>query len=286
MSSTLSHSSATSLPSPSSDVDEIDVYEIDVDEIDDFHQISSQAELKTYLDSEIPFLPKQLEKLLQSNNLGIKPFMMKTYMRDVDGLTFYYGQIVCGIKFGTGMIIYPDGTKFVGTWFKGKYHGPGKLFDKFGVLIQDCIWENGEPVFGTFYDTTNGTTYRGLFKSGQKWGFGTMTESDGSSFTGSFVCNKRIGNGYITYPNGTQEPGKWNEDGSWVPLAFVGNNASAGNSNASGEIEAVVSYESDEEFVDLDESDGYYSEDDIYGVDECCAPKDDLSSYSEEDIYA
>jgi hypothetical protein len=280
---TLDPSPATCVPSPSSDVVEIDVYEIDVVEIDALHQISSETELKTYLDSKT-LLPEQLEKFLQSNGMGMQPFVVKTYSRDVDGLTFYHGQNVCGINFGTGMIIYPDGTKYVGKWFKGKYHGSGQLFDKFGVLIQDCTWENGDPVFGTFYDTTCGTTYIGDFKSGQKWGFGTMIESDGSSFTGSFVSDKRIGSGYITYPNGTQEPGTWNEDGSWIPFPFVGNNASAGNSNASSEIEAV-SYESDDEPINLVESDGYYSEDEIYCDDKCCPSKYHLTSYSEDDIY-
>jgi hypothetical protein len=254
------------------------------------HQISSEDELKTYLNSKT-LLPEQLEKLLQSNGMGMQPFVVKTYSRDVYGLTYYYGQILCGRRFGTGTIIYPDGTKYVGEWFKGKYHGSGQLFDEFGVLIQDCTWENGEPVFGTFFDTACGTTYRGHFKWGQKWDFGTITESDGSSFTGSFAWNKPSGNGYITYPNGRQEPGTWNGNGAWVPQAFVGSDASAGNSNTSGEIEAAP-YESDDEFVDLVEIDTSYSEDDIYGSDasyesdeECCAPKADVT-FLEDDIYA
>jgi len=257
-----------------------------------FHQISSEVELKTYLDSKTPFFPEQLKNLLQSNNWGILPFVVKTYEHDVYGVTSYDGQSLCGRRFGTGTIIYPDGTKYVGKWFKGKYHGSGQLFDEFGVLIQDCTWENGDPVYGTFFDTTFKTTYYGDYKWGQKWGFGTITESDGSSFTGTFAWNKPSGNGYITYPDGRQEPGTWNGNGTWVPQAFAGNDASAGNSNASGEIE-VVFYESDEEFIDLVESDTSYSEDDIYGSDasyesdeECCAIKADVTSYSEDDIYA
>ena len=43
---------------------------------------------------------------------------------------------------GEGVYIYPDGSKYEGSWEKNKRNGLGKQFDNQGNIIHDGIWEN------------------------------------------------------------------------------------------------------------------------------------------------
>ena len=92
---------------------------------------------------------------------------------DKDTHSVYKGDVVNGVPNGLGVLIYPGGGKYVGSWKNGKPNGQGTL---------------------TFPD---GRKYVGEFKDGNSHGQGTVTSKDGEKFVGEWKDDEEWnGNGY------------------------------------------------------------------------------------------
>ena len=78
----------------------------------------------------------------------------------------YVGEFKDGKNTGQGTLTLPDGKKFVGEFKDGKFHGQGT------VTVPD------------------GRKYVGEFKDGEKHGKGTFTFHDGRVYVGEFRKNK------------------------------------------------------------------------------------------------
>jgi len=48
------------------------------------------------------------------------------------------------IKHGKGIVTWPDGRWFKGTWVDGKHHGPGQAYNN--KVVVDGMWEAGKRV--------------------------------------------------------------------------------------------------------------------------------------------
>ena len=80
---------------------------------------------------------------------------------------------------------FPDGSRYVGDFVMGAFHGNGKL---------------------TFAD---GSVYTGQFHENKFNGKGKLTLTDGSYYEGDFVDAKRTGKGKLTWKNGTYYEGNF-----------------------------------------------------------------------------
>ena len=80
--------------------------------------------------------------------------------------------------------IGPKGGKYVGEFYKGKFHGKG-IFTK------------------------DGRKYVGQYKNHKRHGQGTYTYANGDKYVGRWKKGLRHGKGIFTYANGKIEEGIW-----------------------------------------------------------------------------
>ena len=52
----------------------------------------------------------------------------------------YTGDIVDGVPYGNGYIVFPDGSKYTGEWKNGKRHGQGIWSSKDNSVIFKGKW--------------------------------------------------------------------------------------------------------------------------------------------------
>jgi hypothetical protein len=88
----------------------------------------------------------------------------------------------------SGIIVWDDGSSYVGEFEFGKIQGKGKL------LFAD------------------GSSYEGEFKNETFYGYGTMIYEDGSKYIGDWVLGYREGEGALVYPDGTEYLGEFESD--------------------------------------------------------------------------
>ena len=86
-----------------------------------------------------------------------------------------------------GTAIGPKGEKYVGEFYKGKFHG-----------------------YGTFAHA--GRKYVGQYKDHKKHGQGTYKYANGDKYVGNWKKSLRHGKGIFTYANGKVEEGTWKKD--------------------------------------------------------------------------
>ncbi len=107
----------------------------------------------------------------------------------------FSGKHLRGVKKWTnchGTTIGPKGEKYVGEFYKGKFHGQG-----------------------TF--TQHGRKYVGQYKNHKRDGQGTYTYANGDKYVGEWKKHKYFGYGIYTYANGDTYIGEWKKDAYNAP---------------------------------------------------------------------
>jgi nephrocystin-3 len=84
--------------------------------------------------------------------------------------------------------IYEDGSRYVGEFKDGKYHGQGTR-----------TYEDGSRYVGEWLDS-------------KKNGRGTYINADGEKYTGEWKCDKKNGGGTYNYVDGSKYIGDWKDD--------------------------------------------------------------------------
>lgn len=97
----------------------------------------------------------------------------------------YQGQMLNGMKHGTGIYRWSDGTKYAGQWNRDTEHGLGEKH------------------------YANGDSYRGGWKEGLFHGNGVYEWKDGTKFEGQWENNLEHGFGVKTYCDGSIHKGFW-----------------------------------------------------------------------------
>ena len=100
----------------------------------------------------------------------------------------YHGGVENGVPSGLGILILPNGNKYVGGWEDGRRNGQGT------------------------FTTSNGSKYEGEWKNGERHGQGTHTYPDGSKYEGEYKDDWELngtqydknGNIKYKYVNGKQ----------------------------------------------------------------------------------
>ena len=86
-----------------------------------------------------------------------------------------------------GTFLGPKGEKYVGEFYKGKFHGQG--------------------IF-----THKSRKYAGQYKNHKRHGQGTYTYANGDKYVGEWKKHKYYGKGTYIYSNGDQYVGEWKKD--------------------------------------------------------------------------
>ena len=115
-------------------------------------------------------------------------------MKYADG-TVYSGSYANGLRDGLGTLKVPDGVSYKGGWKQGRFHG-------YGTWIKP----EGGGTLGTSV-----AHFAGNWSEGNRQGVGTVTYTDGSTYTGQWHADLRHGRGTLT-----DGSGKLIYEGEWV----------------------------------------------------------------------
>jgi hypothetical protein len=149
--------------------------------------------------------------------------------RQDDGTNIQSGCLSGDCKNGQGIFAYPDGSKYEGKFFNGKFDGSGTFFFSNGDKYTGNFKENYPHGHGTRL-LKSGVEETGEWKQGEFLGSSLTTESgkvgcilgdcengkgvyiykEGSArYEGEFKSKKPHGNGTCTYANGERYAGEW-----------------------------------------------------------------------------
>ena len=137
-------------------------------------------------------------------------------------------------RYGRGIQIWIDNSKYEGYWkndkanIRGKLtHSDGDIYegewvddkaDGFGVYTHidgskyEGYWKNDKQDGRGIEKWNDGSQYEGDYKNGKKCGHGKFKWSDGSWYEGEFVDNYICGKGIYTWSDNRQYNGSWKDN--------------------------------------------------------------------------
>ena len=146
----------------------------------------------------------------------------------------YTGEFIKGEKSGNGEENSNEG-KFIGTFYKDKKNGKGKMVYKISGDIYEGEYKNdlfdGE---GHYIWKTTGQEYKGKYKDGLMHGKGLFEWSEGEYYRGDFANGKKEGEGELHMGNGR---------------SFIGP-FSNGRPNGIGIYDNGINFKGEMEFID------------------------------------
>ena len=119
-----------------------------------------------------------------------------------------------------GAIIFSDGSKYVGEWKDSKWHGEGTLYNTYGGVEQEGIFENNKFLYAKSL-SPRFTAKKSLTKGGNLppcpeqgvWNkcVGTFTFPDGNKYVGEWKDDKMHGQGTYANADGSKYVGEWKD---------------------------------------------------------------------------
>ena len=106
-----------------------------------------------------------------------------------------------------GTAIGPNGEKYIGEFYKGKFQGHG-TFEHAGRKYVGQYKDHKKHGQGT-YKYANGDEYVGEWKKAKYDGQGTYTYANGDKYVGAWKKGVRHGKGIFIDANGKVEEGIW-----------------------------------------------------------------------------
>ncbi|XP_039613756.1 alsin [Polypterus senegalus] len=134
----------------------------------------------------------------------------------------YEGRWLTGKPYGRGVLKWPDGRVYSGTFKNGLEDGFGDLIVPNKTLIKDDHyrgqWRDGKMHGYGIYKYSTGEVYEGSFQENMRHGHGILrsgklTSSSPSMFIGQWVQDKKTGYGvFDDITRGEKYMGTWQED--------------------------------------------------------------------------
>ena len=127
---------------------------------------------------------------------------------------------------GEGILLRPDGTKYIGQYKNDVQDGIGKNFSKEGKELVG-LFKDGKVVKGQsimYYDEPDNDQmhftikYEGEFQKDRFWGYGKYIWNDGDIYEGGFKNNKKEGKGKLIFTDGTVINAIWRNDNPIINL--------------------------------------------------------------------
>jgi hypothetical protein len=154
---------------------------------------------------------------------GVNPDYKWMGFGDKDTHPKYQGQVKDGKPNGLGILIFPNGTKYVGSWVNGKRDGQGtQTYPNEGTKTYPTgskylgEWKDGKMNGQGTYTNSYGDKYVGEYKDGERIGQGTLTWTNGDKYVGSWKNGNRNGQGTTTiYESGNKYVGEYKDNQKW-----------------------------------------------------------------------
>ena len=120
----------------------------------------------------------------------------------------YGGTFKNGKMDGQGVLTWPDGLRYEGTFKNGKMDGQGVLTAPDGRRYEGTF-KNGVAEGQGVLTWPDGRRHEGTFKNGKLDGQGVETWPDGRRYEGTFKNDKMDGQGVETWPDGRRHEGTY-----------------------------------------------------------------------------
>ncbi|MBQ8170868.1 MAG: ribosomal protein L7/L12 [Oscillospiraceae bacterium] len=132
----------------------------------------------------------------------IKELFTKNKPDPLDTEDHYEGELVNGVREGSGTMRFKNGNIYKGDWHNGVMHGIGEF-----IFADTCERYIGEFSDGTYngqgiYHYSNGDVYEGCFINNKCNGNGTLTKANGDRCEGSWIGGALCGYGRYFYADG------------------------------------------------------------------------------------
>lgn len=123
----------------------------------------------------------------------------------------YEGYWKSDMANGRGRLIHADGDVYEGEWVNDKAHGKGVYTHMDGARYEGEWSEDKQHGFGveTWPDNAK---YEGFYQNGKKHGKGKFHWADGSVYEGEFKDNNIHGSGIYKWSDGRQYDGEWKDN--------------------------------------------------------------------------
>ena len=129
-----------------------------------------------------------------------------------DNESQYYGELSeNNERYGRGIQIWKDGSKYEGYWKNDKANVKGKLIHSDGEIYEGEWIDDKANGYGKEF-WPDGTSYEGNYKDGKKCGKGKFKWADGGIYEGEFVDNNINGKGKYTWSDQRQYIGEWKDN--------------------------------------------------------------------------
>lgn len=128
---------------------------------------------------------------------------------ELDNGAIYIGQwSKDGLRFGRGIQIWTDGSKYQGFWKNDMANGKGRLIHSDGdVYIGD--WLNDKAHGFGVYTHMDGAKYEGEWKEDKQHGSGIETWPDNARYDGDYEYGKKHGKGTFHWADGSVYKGEF-----------------------------------------------------------------------------
>lgn len=126
----------------------------------------------------------------------------------------YIGRITNGQRSGTGKFLNPDNVIiYEGQWQNDVAHGEGKLLIDNDLAYVGCFEKGMKNGKGKICSWDEEKLYfEGLFKEGEKSGYGEEKFPDGSVYKGFYSAGARNGKGKYYLTDGSYYEGEFKQD--------------------------------------------------------------------------
>lgn len=146
----------------------------------------------------------------------------------------YFGEFKEGLRFGQGMLTYPDGKKYVGEFKDDKSNGRGITYRPDGTLSESGLYRDGQLYSSQYIDPNifnkitrnsrppspldsvfgqnNLPMCQGSDSSRWTYCLGTENYSNGKKYIGEFKDGLKHGQGTFTWPDNDKYVGEFKDD--------------------------------------------------------------------------
>ena len=171
---------------------------------DPIEEINTEiSKIKKYKKGLI-FNPQNKE--LQNLNFSIEKILENTN-------SIYKGEIniITGEKIGKGELIYKNGSKIIGTFYKNEPYGWNIYINEEGILYIGLFKNGNLNGKGIRFQKKNNLLYKGDFINNLREGEG-IEIGNGGKYEGSFENDKRSGKGKIYFDSGDYYEGDFSDN--------------------------------------------------------------------------
>ena len=132
---------------------------------------------------------------------------------EYENKAIFYGEwsTINNLRYGRGIQIWLDGSKYEGYWKNDKANEKGKLTHADGDIYEGQWLDDKAQGYGV-YSHLDGAQYEGYWDNDKQDGHGKETWPDGTSYEGEYKKGKKCGRGVFKWNDGSVYEGEFQDN--------------------------------------------------------------------------